>query len=377
MEEQCEISGELAADHILNFCINLRSAAATHLSNSLANLVIHTQMVDSSNTSDDEVGQYSSRLCLNKNPKKPRKYQGSCQNVVRHVNFTVEQDGANGITGLHVDFDYVEIPFDKRVIKQSYSVNFVWSNISSDSEKKSGNPGYQIGLPILAATNGSDTEPEEMSRMFYELGLSVLARDSSNDHFCSKTHRQIIKFGKNLKTGCILKSSFSSCKDLQDTAAEILLGPSKKQIFVGVFGNANVSDPDDWIEVFHEQNDPVVVSDQVCSASLGLKIDIVFAAVGTVANPQYKIVGVRYHYAKPDSINLTCSQERCKDIKLSTSVSFFDVTLPAVEHYAKVPSIKANLPNDFFYPFLYGRAWKATSDNLCLISLLLLYFSLL
>lgn len=304
-------------------------------------------------------------LCATRSPLRPRRLRGTCTNVVRHVNFTVRQDGPGGITGLSVDFAYADVSLDSRLLTQSYSVSFVWSSnessSSGDSGRRSGNPGYQVGLPILAATNGSD-------EMFQEAGLSVL--DRGGDGLCSRVLRRAVRFGRNLKTGCSLENTFSGCPALQSAVSDVLLGgPGERQIYVGAFGNANASEPDDWIEVFHEAGGPL--PDEGCHASLGLEVDVVFAAVGTVANPQHKIVGVRYRYSRPEPVEVGCAPV-CRNLDLSTSVSFFDVTLPAVERYSKVPSIKANLPSDFFYPFLYGGGSKGGPSAAYLVSAVLL-----
>lgn len=370
LRTQCEKDTVLSAEQFLNFCISLRSAPS-HSVNTLADLIVHTKSINSSVSEDDEYfSAQSETLCVNKKTERRAKASGLCKNVVSRVIFTVKHDGSVGITGIDVDFKYVNVPLDKKAITQNYIVNFVWRNIS-DIIKKSGNPGYQIDLPIIASSNGSYFEYEDLSKSFYENSLSVLDKD--NGGFCSND-RQIIKFGKNLKTGCVLKHDFTNCKNLQTSVSDILLGPSKRQVFVGVFGNANISNPEDWIEVFHEAN-ALSDGDDNCFVPLGLKIQIVYAAVGTVANPQYKIVGVGYHDSKPEFVDLKCLPT-CQNIFLWTSVSFFDVTLPAVERYAKVPSVKANLPRDFFYPFLYGKSSKNIS-NLCLILILynLCYFN--
>ena len=39
-------------------------------------------------------------------------------------------------------------------------------------------------------------------------------------------------------------------------------------------------------------------------------------------------------------------------VEVSTSVSFVDVTLPAVDMHKELPVIEAKLPHDFFYPFV-------------------------
>ncbi|GIY19496.1 tectonic-3 [Caerostris extrusa] len=212
-------------------------------------------------------------------------------------------------------------------------VTFKWNNVT-DIIKRSGNPGYHVGLPILVGTNSSAMELENMFEIQVEPnGLSVLNRNANN--LCINNR------------------------------------PSRKQVFVGVFGNANETNIEDWIEAYHEYPE-IIPSNKTCSVITSLKINVIYAAVGTIVNPQFKILGVGYHYEKIQTIDLSCSP--CPNLKLSTSVSFFDVTEPAIPIYPKVPSIKANLPRDFFYPFLYGKATKtAFNMNLVIFILMLLF----
>ena len=44
-------------------------------------------------------------------------------------------------------------------------------------------------------------------------------------------------------------------------------------------------------------------------------------------------------------------------MEVSTSVSFLDVTRPAVEKFAEFPVIEAKFPHDFFYPFI-SNDWR-------------------
>ncbi|KFM79293.1 Tectonic-3, partial [Stegodyphus mimosarum] len=236
----------------------------------------------------------------------------------------------------------------EKILHQHFAVDFKWTNLT-EVFRKSGNPGYQVGFPILAGTNSTTIDSEQQFYItIHPDGLSVLDKNSAGN---CESERRSIKFGMNLKLGCHFKIPSSQCKIVQEAILAVLLGPSKKQIFVGMFGNANSSSNDDWIEVYHEELD-VATDDDKCYLITDLQIDVLYAAVGTIANPQYKILGVGYHYIRPEIVDLSCSTQ-CPDLTLSTSVSFFDITQPAVPIYPKLPTIKANLPDDFFYPFVY------------------------
>ncbi|XP_054714788.1 tectonic-3-like [Uloborus diversus] len=364
LEDECEKNPSLSADEYTDFCIKSDTTSSVSRSN-LADLIVHTQVT---NSSDDLNNEYSSNnLCAKRSLRRPTKNNSMCNNVVNKIEFVVETDSVAGVTKLETKFYYIDLTNDKRMFTQHFSVNFKWFN-TSDVSKRSGNPGYQVGMPILAGTNSSSSGSDEPHFITVNLeGLSVLNKDSIGA--CSET-RNIIKFGINLKSSCFYKIRSRNCKITQESILNSLLGPSGKQLFVGIFGNANVSNPEDWIEVYHDPEEKITDSEDTCFSSLELKIEIVYAAVGTVANPQFKILGVGYHYQKSKPIDLSCFPN-CFDIIVSSSVSFFDITRPAVPQYAKIPSIKADLPKDFFYPFLYG---KGTTCNYYRILIFVLVF---
>ena len=91
---------------------------------------------------------------------------------------------------------------------------------------------------------------------------------------------------------------------------------------------------------------------------LSLHIKIAYANVGSHANPQSKIIGVSYNFGLPQDINFRCNGLQCRkagakqNLDVSTSVSFVDMTQPALAYFAEKPVLEAKLPHDFFYPFV-------------------------
>ena len=92
---------------------------------------------------------------------------------------------------------------------------------------------------------------------------------------------------------------------------------------------------------------------------LSLHIEVTHASVGSLANPQSKIVGVQYRFGRQTDVSFRCvglgackSVHKVHNIDVTTSVSFVDVTRPALDYYAEYPVLKVRLPYDFFYPFV-------------------------
>ncbi len=94
-----------------------------------------------------------------------------------------------------------------------------------------------------------------------------------------------------------------------------------------------------------------------------------FANVGSASSPQAKVIGVKCKFGAPRDLAeefhcrgglSSCSLKQ--DLEVVTSVSFVDVTRPAVEQFAEFPVIEAKFPHDFFYPFV-SDDWRRRRDE--------------
>ncbi len=159
----------------------------------------------------------------------------------------------------------------------------------------------------------------------------------------------------------------SDCASLKAEALKLLIGHGGLDKFpelrVAAFGNTNTSSTGDWVPFVVERapgdtTDNGEGGDGICSnVVLSLHVDIAFAHVGAVANPQAKVVGMRLEFGQPQDIRFVCLGQACErkdeeqQLEIATSVAFVDVTRPAVERFAEFPVIEARFPYDFFYPF--------------------------
>ena len=202
-----------------------------------------------------------------------------------------------------------------------------------------------------------------------------------------------------MRTGCTFKIKrlelAKDCEQLKDQILHLLLGSPTHQginqlgnLRIATFGNSDPQLPGDWVEVlttrapvdYHTsalKNDtdggPETRSQSgTCkNMVLSLHIEIAFANIGSVANPQSKIVGVNYRFGRSTDVTFRCvglgackSVQKTQNLDISTSVSFLDVTQPALSYYAEYPVIKVRLPYDFFYPFvLTGSTLDETASS--------------
>ena len=163
------------------------------------------------------------------------------------------------------------------------------------------------------------------------------------------------------------------CSQIQQTSRNLFLKVGDlSELRVATFGNSEIINPGDWIQVIKTNEMP---GNGDCSNIVrSMHIEIAFAYVGSLANPQAKIIGVNFRFGLPMDISLTTtSVDGLIRIELSTSVSFVDVTKPAMEYLKEYPVIEAKFPYDFFYPFLspYTPS-KATHSQTSLMSIICL-----
>ena len=118
-----------------------------------------------------------------------------------------------------------------------------------------------------------------------------------------------------------------------------------------------------------------------------LHLEIAFSLQGSLANPQAKVVGINVRYGEPREVHPPCTRVNChwglengnEYLELKTSVSFVDVSRPAVPAYSQPPALDAKLPYDFFYPFLpsSSSSYAKCSDVKCILVLNILCIALI
>ena len=82
-----------------------------------------------------------------------------CRNILTGLNFEVYHEGTRGIDKIRVSIELTDYSLNRTfwevlhqdfmIIEQSFSYQHIWNNENStDIVKRSGRPGYQIGMPI-------------------------------------------------------------------------------------------------------------------------------------------------------------------------------------------------------------------------------------
>ncbi|KAM4632126.1 tectonic-3 [Discoglossus pictus] len=271
----------------------------------------------------------------------------SCANVVSEVIYTVLYNGTRGITSVTVNFTLISLPSTSRSLQQSFKVIYKSSSAAVDTvQTRSGNPGYLVGYPVLTDSG------------------SLTLVSSLGDGSCS--HRPV-QFGMNILSGCTIRGLASeTCTNLHIRAYTLLAGSSPRS--AAIIGNASVTQPGDWTSIIYQNCSAQDLGN--CSTScfipVSLNVQILWAQVGLLSNPQSQIFGVRFLFS--------CRPVQCQDTTiLQTKVSFTDITKKGPSPRS-VPTVTGRAPLDFFYPFQTSIAVKGTTATIVPLLLLLLSF---
>ncbi|XP_048583179.1 uncharacterized protein LOC116612443 [Nematostella vectensis] len=238
-----------------------------------------------------------------------------CSNVVLNVSYQLEWSGQqiNKIKALLV-MGQVHIQpasisnlatSQSRVnsLTQRFSVKFVHfpgynvsntGNIAPNASQRSGNPGYQRGLPLLAAmVTAQSTTPSSLSLW-----------SPAGDSLCTSSSNTGMLYGSAISTGCLLRLTLDdmrNCSQLRDLvrANQEALVPATH---VGRSGNADVSMSGDWLPILREPDRSGSPSNgdfpgQCSLVPAGLTAEILVSEAGkTRGVSQMEIVGFKLRY---------------------------------------------------------------------------------
>ncbi|NWQ80393.1 TECT3 protein, partial [Columbina picui] len=261
------------------------------------------------------------------------------------VIYEIEFSGVHGIRSVSVRFEVSSISGSLgSALQQRFTFRFwVSARALPDSHQawtlshtlpRSGNPGYIPGAPLLTANGGA------MQHM------SVL--QSEGDGSCSRFLRHTVQFGRNTRTGCKLSLSQTleenNCGHIQQQLHEVLQGMNGADL--AVTGSAHSSQAEEWTSVLVQNCSVQAVNcTSCCMVPVTLEIQILWAKVGLLSNPQAQILGARYLYqCQPLKFPSTSA------VPLAAVVTFTDVT-EQPEPPRGHPQVHWKLPFDIFFPF--------------------------
>ncbi|XP_072515737.1 tectonic-1 [Salminus brasiliensis] len=267
-----------------------------------------------------------------------------CNQVVLQVKYTVRYGEAGQIVGVTASFVLAAVSNAMLPIQQKFQIAFVQEDKSDATLRSSGNPGYVVGLPLVAGWRTADgvsrsTNPEG--------SLTVLQSSADQDCLFGVPQRSPVLFGKDTVSGCTFRLEDGANCSL---VSEVILGTLKGQSFpdyVASFGNSPPQNLMDWVPI---ENQTMITSVQGCSIPLSYHLEVKWTKYGTLENPQSQIVSVM-EIIKFNTSTLP-SPSTGGIVPVTSSVSFIDVSASASPGFRVAPTINAKLPFDFFFPFV-------------------------
>ncbi|KAG9487632.1 tectonic-2 [Eleutherodactylus coqui] len=224
---------------------------------------------------------------------------------------------ANKIKEIQVTIETANITLTHQAkLAQRFTATFLTSNATADVF--SGNPGYQVGKPVIAA-NGS----APFTKTTLNVWKPVL--DSS----CSSVTQTAILFGENYFSGCLFKVVNENCTQLRENVLSWFQTSLLSVNRISMRGNSNVRDPSEWISIIYEE--PNTTCTENCETEnvmcLGvpsnMNIQVLTAVTGVVEGiPQEEILAAKVSFS---TIIVNCVSACNLSLPLTASVEFIKV----------------------------------------------------
>ncbi|XP_068100229.1 tectonic-2 [Hyperolius riggenbachi] len=238
-----------------------------------------------------------------------------CDGIVVSADYTFIWN-ASVLKEIHVSLAIANISLTHQAkLSQRFSATFLISNTTS--EALSGNPGYQIGKPVIVA-NGSTPFTRRTLNTWKPVG----------DSLCSTVAKTPVLFRQNSISGCLFTVHNENCTQLRGNVL-LFLQTLVTYNYISMRGNSNVSDATEWASIYHELPNATCTGDCAAEAVTCLKvpsnmnIEIITAATGAVEGiPQEVILAARVSFS---TINVECVSSCNLSLPLTTSVQFIQV----------------------------------------------------
>ncbi|XP_070759835.1 tectonic-2 [Enoplosus armatus] len=184
-----------------------------------------------------------------------------CENVTLALDYKFYWKG-NGITSITLTHTVGTIVLNSSVaLITRYSAVFL--NGEFMGEPNSGNPGYQVGRPVIAGNVDTlDNNTGSIQR------TSINLWKPESDGLCSTAEKNPVLFGENSTSGCLLpvsRQSLTQCNLLRETVyslqAALITAP-----YVAKSGNPDPLTMSDWVNIsFVTLNSSTTVEDTTSS----------------------------------------------------------------------------------------------------------------
>lgn len=324
---------------------------------------------------------------------------GICSNVIQSLKYVLKHNSNGALTG--VDAEVILTNVESRSdgsnsYNQRFKVEFVNEDVEATVREKSGNPGYRNKYPILAGVASTDSESSKVAISQFTEGLPYFS--SNTEGLCSPHHTKTVSFDAMSMNSCKMMLSLEQLrkycsKDATAFDTVAIPGQCPSQLsnaftanvndpiplqltsglfgstdnegtyagnttYVGIWGDADPSNTEDWQEVQVETADDSMTWNEdtlTCSSVVtGIKYEFLTSKVGSQSNPQSKVSFARVKFIYDDwTFKNPLSSDCPQAFHVHSTVSFVETDQEVDEKVTPPsPPIFPRLPKDAFYPFL-------------------------
>lgn len=273
----------------------------------------------------------------------------TCSGALQRFDLNIYYENPTGITGCNFTVTPAAATADETFI-QTFSIRFLKRNTAASTLTRSGNPGY-LHRSLIKTANlvGNTYNPTS--------GLAVLQIGSANG-VCSTGSTRYIRFGENLQSTCL----YSQCLNVTNFS-DFLGLTNVPNLYASIYGNPDVmSDP--WQRPSFCTSTTGSTESATCSKDsipspatsqcfTRVDIQIIYANLGSVTNPQAILSSVIYHFQSSPRTSTT-------DQIITQTVSFEEISNPPSTQDDLIPRPNTRLPGDFFYPFSLNHSSRMT-----------------
>ncbi|XP_035870628.1 tectonic-1 [Phyllostomus discolor] len=268
-----------------------------------------------------------------------------CTHVVLEVKYRLTYTDAGEITKADLSLLLGTVSDAAIPLQQKFEIRFIQQN--TKPVPLSGNPGYVVGLPLVAGF-----QPRKGSGIVQTVNrygqLTTLRSTAEQDCLAVEGVRAPVLFGYNVQSGCKLRLTRAvTCPLVVEKVTRLLKGQGFPD-YVAPFGNSPAQDVLDWVPIrFVTQASHAKDS---CQLPVALLLEVKWTKYGSLLNPQAKVVNVTACLVSSSLPEAGPGSERT--VLISTAVTFVGVSAPAEAGFRARPAINAKLPFDFFFPFV-------------------------
>lgn len=323
-----------------------------------------------------------------------------CASIVQGITYTVNHSSTAEGTLLSVEAevtitdlgDYQQNSANELSIDQEFSVEYYsidTADVSSTNgnqvkRKRSGSPGYQLGLPVVYGYLSGTIIDELVTGLTTPVALGKGTCPSASDDINTVS----TAFGYDTIAACSVALNRQQLKDFCCTGASGTCSSSSTTStfgtseyvstttglayflnftqggYVGIYGDADPLDISQWFAIsYSKPTDSRVWSDVTSTCSnvySGFNIQFLVSSSGERANPQNKIVAALVEVVTSDWVLSGVAAKdnsTSQNFQVSVVTSFVSLQDQGLQGYIPpAPPTAFKVPYDIFYPFVANNA---------------------